>query len=500
MNKLLLLLTAAGLAAAPAREEVSKEFAKRFTLNGGQRVSVENKNGDTVVRGSTGNEASVRAFIRVSANDRSVAEQFANAIVIDVTNGAAELRVQVRYPERTNSARGFLERIFGGQDMGYSVRLEVSLPEASPLNVRSAFGGVEVDDMKAGATVVNSNGHVVIRRARGAHRVETQFGRMQLDRVAGDVTLTNNNGDIQISEITGNVVSRGKFGTMEISRVSGTVEAQNDNQNVTASDIGGRTVIGSTFGAISVVRVKSDVVLRNDNGNIDVSEIAGSADISTKFGKVKFFNIGRSLLVRNNNGDVNGYKTGGGATVTSSYGHINISDIAGDAVLQNDNGTVVLKGATGTAQLKSKFGNIEASGVQRAVTAFNENGAITITDAQAGVTASTKFANIKLDRVAGPIDATNDNGAITVSGRKRSTVCEPIRLLSKFGNIKVELPESSDYDLNARTRFGKIHTSVSVAMQGQINTENMSGKIGRGGCELRIFNDNGGIDITSVRN
>jgi len=37
-------------------------------------------------------------------------------------------------------------------------------------------------------------------------------------------------------------------------------------------------------------------------------------------------------------------------------------------------------------------------------------------------------------------------------------------------------------------------------MQGQISPENMTGKIGRGGCELRLINDNGGIDISAAQN
>jgi len=28
----------------------------------------------------------------------------------------------------------------------------------------------------------------------------------------------------------------------------------------------------------------------------------------------------------------------------------------------------------------------------------------------------------------------------------------------------------------------------------------MTGKIGRGGCELRLINDNGGIDISAAQN
>jgi len=119
---MIFLLSVVAIAAVPAREEVSKDFSKKFSLAVGQKVSVENKNGDIAVHGVTGSEASIRAFIRVSANDRSLAEQFANAIVVDVTNGATELRIHVKYPERSGSS-GFWERIFGGPNLGYSVRL-----------------------------------------------------------------------------------------------------------------------------------------------------------------------------------------------------------------------------------------------------------------------------------------------------------------------------------------------------------------------------------------
>jgi hypothetical protein len=501
MNRFIPLLVAATVAAAPAREEVSKEFSRNLTLRPGQRVSVENKNGDIAIRGVAGNEASIRAFIRVSAADRTVAEQFANGIAVDVTTGAAELRVHVRYPERSQSG-GLFEWIFGGPNLGYSVRLELLLPEASPLQVRNAFGRIEVDEMKGGSAIVNSNGDAIVRKGRGTHRVETQFGRVQIARVAGDVTVGNNNGDVAVSDVTGNVTARSKFGAMEIERVSGTVDAQNGNQSVTAVDIGGRTMIATSFGAVSVMRVKADLEVRNDNGAVEVSGIAGSADITTKFGNVRFSNIGRSLLVRNSNGAVEGYKVGGGATVTSSFGGIQVAEVEGDVVMQNDNGAISLKAVTGAAQLRTKFGQIEVSGIRKAVIAMNDNGGIHITDAEADVTASTKFSPVKLERVSGAVTVTNDNGSISAMGLKRSgnKPCDPIRLSTKFGPIKVAVPEGGDYDLIASTKFGKIHSSVTIAMQGQMSLENMSGKIGRGGCELRLTNDNGGIDISASRN
>ena len=104
-----------------------------------------------------------------------------------------------------------------------------------------------------------------------------------------------------------------------------------------------------------------------------------------------------------------------------------------------------------------------------------------------------------MERVSGPVQVTNENGGISTMGLKPASngACQPVRLSTKFGEIKLALPADADYDLTARTKFGKIHSAVTIAMQGQISTENMSGRIGRGGCELSLINDNGGIGISA---
>ncbi len=501
MIRLIYFAAVVALVGAPAREEVSREFSRKVTLPAGARVSITSKNGDVVVRGAAGNEASVRAFLRVSAAERADAEKFAGAVAFDVTTGAGELRLHVRYPDGEPS-RGFWDRIFGGRQLGYSVRLELQLPEGSPLEVRNGFGAVEVDEMKGGATIVNSNGPVVVRKGRGALRLETSFGRIHASRIAGDTVVANDNGDVTLSEITGNAWVRTRFGAVDVAHVSGSVEVQNDNQSVTVSDVGGRATLTTSFGGVTANRVRGDLMARNNNGSIDLTDITGGAEVTTSFGKVRFSNVGKWLSVKNDNGAVEGYKVNGNATVRTSFAAVQIAEVAGDAVVQNDNGGIALKDVTGGARLRTKFGTIDASRIGKVLTANNDNGSIHVFNAVGGSTVATKFGGIKLDGAGGPVEATNDNGEISVSTRRGPVKgCEPIRLATKFSPIRVTLPAGGgDYDLSASTHFGKIHANVTVAVQGEQSENKMAGRIGRGGCELRLTNDNGGIDINAAQN
>jgi DUF4097 and DUF4098 domain-containing protein YvlB len=172
------------------------------------------------------------------------------------------------------------------------------------------------------------------------------------------------------------------------------------------------------------------------------------------------------------------------------------SGVKKDISATNENGGITIRDAGGAVTAKTKFGATVLERVSGLVTAASDNGAITITRALAGVTASTKFAPVKLDQVAGAVEVMNDNGEIVVAGLRRiGKGCEPVKLSTRFNGIRVELPADGDYDLAAKTMHGRITSDVTVLMQGQLREEQWSGRIGRGGCELRLVNDNGGITI-----
>jgi hypothetical protein len=216
---------------------------------------------------------------------------------------------------------------------------------------------------------------------------------------------------------------------------------------------------------MQVSDVTGDVDLQNDNGEIQLMTVGGTATLRTKFGKVEAFGVRKAL------------------TVT------------------NDNGGVTVRDAGAAVTVKTKFGPAVVERSAGFVSAWNDNGAITVSQARAGVTATTKFAAVKLEGITGAVDVINDNGPIAVTDLRRSGAgkCDPVRLSTRFGSIDVGLPADADYDLSASTKFGKIQTNVAVTVQGQLQPEQVTGRIGRGGCELKLFNDNGGITINGVK-
>jgi hypothetical protein len=113
------------------------------------------------------------------------------------------------------------------------------------------------------------------------------------------------------------------------------------------------------------------------------------------------------------------------------------------------------------------------------------SGTVTIGNANGGV---------ELTEAGGAVEVENSNGAVVVDGVPAKP-CSPIVLKTSFGPLKVYLPEDAGYNLSAKTSFGRINSELGVTASGGMGGDSLTGRIGGGGCELRLTTSNGGIEI-----
>ena len=444
----LLLLTLAS--AAFARDEYQRSFDKTVVLQSGERVRIEHKFGDVVVRTHPGRDLIIHADIRVSAPNATAARAFADQVEI-LVEPSSELSVRTRYPAESNP-------FFGFRSVSYSAHYEITMPENSPLSVRNAFGAVSVTGLKADAEVTTSHGELMVREGRGTQRLQDSFAQVEVSKNEGNVTIDTSNGGVEASDINGSLTVHDRFASLDIARISGAVNVVNGNGSVELTESGGPSEIRNSFGDVTVRNCRGDLIVRNANGRIEAVDVAGFADLKTSFAEVHFANIKGALSVRANNSRVSGSKVGGSATVANSFSSVEMSDIARDARVESGNGSVSLERVGGSANV------------------------------------STSFAAVTLSDVSGAIDVRNQNGATEVSSSGRGA-CQPISVRTSFSNMIVRLHSDADFHVSAHTSFGKITTDFPVRISGSLTNDILNGTIGSGRCEMDLANSNGAIEI-----
>ena len=161
MNRRISILLLALAFSAMARDEYKRTFDKTVAVRAGERVSIEHKFGDVVIRTHAQSEVVIHVDIRAVGSDADEAKAFADRIEIAVDPSASELFIHTRYPEGQNP------HFRGHHNASYAVRYDVTIPETSPLEVRNSFGAVSVTGVKAGSDINASYGRIEFHDGRG---------------------------------------------------------------------------------------------------------------------------------------------------------------------------------------------------------------------------------------------------------------------------------------------------------------------------------------------
>ena len=431
-----------------AREEYKRDFQKAVALPGGRSLRVEHSLGSVNVRTQAKNEVAVQAAIRCSADNMDNARRYCDQVQIRVDESGTGVIIRTEYPRNGNWPR----------NMSYSVNLEIQMPETAPLELRNRFGSVTVQRLRAPATINNGNGNVVLMQGSGRQRIENSFGNVEVITNEGDVTVVNGNGFVRASDITGTAEVTNRFGEVRITNVGKALTVHGGNSRVEVEHVGGVATITTSFGDVRVWDAKSDVTVRNQNGRVEANTVAGIADLQTSFAAVKFTGIGKAVRVVAQNSTVTGDTVGETATVQTSFANVDLRGVKGGARVTAGNAGIRMTGIGGEAYAKSSF------------------------------------AGITVEDVGGPVTVENGNGSVTV-GARLGQACHPIAVQTSFAPIRVAVPAGVGYTVSGKTSFGRIHSEPEMTVSGAIAADSITGKIAGGGCEMRLTNQNGNIDI-----
>jgi len=443
----LLLLCSAALF---AREEATRDFRKSVALPAGRSLRIDHSQGNIVIHARPGDQVEIAAGIRCSADTAQEAHAAADQIQIRVDESAAGVSIRTEYPRNS---------FFSGRhNVGYTVSYDITMPETAPLEVRSRFGSVEVSGLHANAVVTGGNGNVSFSAGRGSQRIESSFGKVMVDGNDGDVTVVTTNGDVTARDITGALDIRDRFGKIQVTNAGKTVNVNGGNGDVEVTNASGIVTIANSFGRVLVSLAKSNVTVQNQNGSVEATDVTGAADLHTSFNPVRFARIGKAVMVHASNSSITGDTVGESATVETS------------------------------------FGAIDLRGVKGGVRATAGNSSIRLSNVGGEVFAKTSFNGITVEDVGGPITAENGNGSVTVAARAGKS-CQPISVHTSFGPIRVTVPPGAGYNVTAKTSFGRVNSQPEISVSGQISGGEITGKIHGGGCDLRLLNQNGDINI-----
>jgi ribosomal protein S11 len=449
-RSLSVVLLACCATAMSASEEVSKDFQKSVALTGGRSLKVEHWQGNVTIRTQAKGEAEIHASMKCSSEKLEDAREGCDRIKVLVEESSSGVWVRTVPP-----GNDFFN---GRRSLSFALNFDITMPETAPLEVHTRFGSVTVTDLHAPATIQTNNGKVVFTGGRGKQRIEDNFGNVEVTRNDGDVTIVDSNGKVTASDVTGTLEVHDNFGDINATNIGKRLDVNSANGDVTATNVTGPVNISNSFGKVTVRDAKADVWVQDQNGAVEVTGVTGTADLRATFGPMRFSRIGKGVTVHGQQSEITGDTVGGPATVDLNFGGIELHNVKGG-----------VRAMAGQANIR-------------------------LSDIGGEVYAGTSFGSVTVEDVAEPITVDNHQGSVTVRA-KAAKKCQPISLTTGFGPMKVFVAPGAGYDVTAKVSFGTITAEPAMTVTGQVGGESLTGKIGGGGCMLKLVNQQGNIDI-----
>jgi hypothetical protein len=236
---------------------------------------------------------------------------------------------------------------------------------------------------------------------------------------------------------------------------------------------------------------KVAVSVTTRHGDITVSQRDGNVELSTDHGEVNFDEIKGDAVIHMRHGSISGKDIGGNVTVDGSVTETNISDVRGSLTMTGTYwGDLHLARIAKHVRFTTSRTNLEFSRLDGDFEMQPDD--LRASSITGPFRLDTKSKAVHLDDVSGEIHIQNRNATIELQPK---LPLAPIDVNNVHGDIRLNVPASAGFQLNAESTGGDINTDFNLQVDNERRNSSVHGSVGKGGPLVTLKSDHGTIEI-----
>jgi uncharacterized membrane protein HdeD (DUF308 family) len=278
------------------------------------------------------------------------------------------------------------------------------------------------------------------------------------------VSITDSYGSITVTGIQEGLTAKASYGPAELSDIKGDVNlALNYYCDFTATNVDGDlTVTGARSARIS--NLAGALNLSGRNGIVDLRGISGEVRVDAPFSHIAAQGIDQSAEFNTEHASVD-ISRAEDVTVNAPHCDVHARNISGDLRIASSNNTIQLSSITGNVQIDAEQSSVNADDVHGTVVIKTSHGDVAVKNFYEGVRVETSYRDVTLQAAGDPA------GDIMVQ--------------NNHGQIKLVLPQSSQFHLDAQTASGQIQP-IGFAELGDRVRDSLVAVLGSDGPSIKL--------------
>lgn len=251
------------------------------------------------------------------------------------------------------------------------------------------------------------------------------------------VSVTDSYGSVTANGIEGGLTARASYGQAELNGIKGDVNLALSYCEVTAANIEGNlTVTGAKRARISNVIGAVDLTAGTaNNGGVELRDISGPVQVNAPFCRIFAQGLDHSALLKTEHASVDVSKASD-VVIDAPHSDVHAKGINGDLRVSSSNSNLQFFSIAGELEVQADKCSVNAEEVKGGVVIETTHGDVVVKNFYEGVRVETSYRDVTL-----------------------TTAVEPagdIEVQNNHGQIKVVLPQSSRFHLDAESANGQI--------------------------------------------
>ncbi len=387
----------------------------------------------------------------------------------------------------------WIEGTSGAEGKG-SAELISSLRDKDEVRAKSVADRIKLE-------VTNKNGILFITPNRKdlkslGKRVTTSLKIEVPDSLK--LNIDNEYGDINVSEMKNGCSFDARKGDLRVTNSEGDLQIKSESESVYLKGVEGGVAIDAGFTEVDMEDINGDVSVITSHKPVRIEAVAGNLKIENRHDDVEVTGITGTVNINNPGGQVSLSGISGQVTVVNSKGDVSISEAAGPVNLVTAYGDVELKDLESAVDITARYSDIEGRGLDSAVSIKGQDTGIDLEDLGGDLELETSQRPVYLSDIRGSVNIQNDLGMVVLKLIDKPAA--DIKVESRQGNIRLELPPNASFYLNARVTNGSITSEFGTPSdQNLLGDSVFETSVGENGPNITLLTSGSAIDIMRIQ-
>lgn len=291
-RSVIIIISVLILSASPVTggKEYSYQFQKMINVDPPLELTINNANGNVIIKTNTEDRLKVDAVKRVYADSKDEADLVADHVQISVARAGGHFTIEPKFLRIQGRSLSFWDKLLGksGEPSYGAVDFIVSVPTDCNIDVYNTSGNIDASGIKGKVFLSGSGGDISVRDIQGRLDITMTSGKLVLTDIDGnihinatgsDVSFYAINGDLEIRKSSGKTIGESLIGDLTLSQTTGTIDLKYIEGNLRIKSTSGRITVDQDFGALDISSESGNIIIKtelNSSQDYYVETISGS--------------------------------------------------------------------------------------------------------------------------------------------------------------------------------------------------------------------------------